>query len=267
MDKFLTFPNSRIPIWQSDFAFIQNSMMTSIALAVKPMLKNGMRIADKVILYGCDVSKDNNEYRTTAGLVLINGELLEVQASTQGENFEDTPTFVLDETYDPDGNRMDFAGNSRQCYAIRRAKLGIGSSSSDVYYRLSTVHKRVQLDSGILVYKNMSEKYIYINANFNMSASSGLGKTLILSKEIYESSNPDLFRNFCQAMEWNPDYADSGTADNDYPFIAMSMETKRVYPAYMNFYFSYHSRKIKIEIYLLEEVSGNQIGIKADCLL
>ena len=142
MDKFLTFPNSRIPIWQDDFAFIQNSAQNGIALAIKSMLPPAMRTAQKVIIYGCEVTKDNNEYTTTAGLVMINGEVLEVQGST--ENFEDTPTFVVDSSFDSTGDRADSDGNSRRCYNIRRAKLGLGAGS-DIYWMIPRFNQRVTL--------------------------------------------------------------------------------------------------------------------------
>ena len=264
MDKFLTFPNSRIPIWQNDFAFLQNSMIDGLALAVKSIMNSSDRKANKVILYGCSVTKDNNEYMTSDGLVMIDGELLEVQASMQGENFESTPTFVLDESYNPDGDRTDFDGNSRRCYGIRRAKLGVGAISSDVYYRLPVVNRGFRLDGRIRVDRELSSVRIRIGGRFTLSASSEPGTTLLLSTRISENTAPDKFRNLCQVLDWNPDYADSGSVSNKKPFMAMSITEKKVYPACFSFSYSYNTREFVIEIYLLEALSENQFEIDAD---
>jgi hypothetical protein len=74
-------------------------------------------------LSGCVVTKVSNDYTTTAGYIVLNGEVLKVDAHTTTASALHTVKWAVEITYDASGDKLDDQGGTHQCYQVRKGVL------------------------------------------------------------------------------------------------------------------------------------------------
>lgn len=119
MDKFITTDNGGTPHVLDDFRWFmgQESGSEAIYQFLNDLFGD---ISDNIILSGCDVSGSS----VTAGWIVLDGEVLKVDAHTKSDDY-----FVKVTTYDSSGDKTQQSGATAQTYQKNRATLTASSGN------------------------------------------------------------------------------------------------------------------------------------------
>lgn len=119
MNRLLTFAGQQ-PIYLGDIDFLQDSagrMLTCLARALMNQESDSLN----AILQGAVISRITNHYQWTSGVVVINGEILPIQAGSVRANIGVPLYFHVEE--EQTGTRTFKDGNDRACWATRTATI------------------------------------------------------------------------------------------------------------------------------------------------
>jgi len=120
MNKLLTNINGGFPLKLNDIRFEQESVRNAFkallsAFNINP--SNSFRIS------GAEVTINNDDYTTTGGYVSIDGEICEVEAHTITKSSPNEICWKIDASYDADGDKVFYNGQTQRTYQIRKAVL------------------------------------------------------------------------------------------------------------------------------------------------
>lgn len=133
--NLLAFPLGGWKLYTDDLGYFQ----TNIKTAIEAYLSRFTAVRSNFVYSGCQIVFDslNNEINCSEGWVIVNGELLECEAhSVSPPTLETTYTWVLEETDDPAGAKINDDGNTIQAYKKRRAilqEIASPDNSTDSY--------------------------------------------------------------------------------------------------------------------------------------
>ena len=121
MNKFLTFQGQQ-PIYLGDFDFFDKSVRETLADLVQSLTGG----ESPVILSGCEMTQSSGSYGRinytwTAGVVVLDGEVLPIDAGNASGTAQRGFRFIIETSYDDTGKRQMKAGNIVDCYQIRKA--------------------------------------------------------------------------------------------------------------------------------------------------
>ena len=121
MDKFITHAGQQ-PIFLGDIDFFDKAVRETFARTVKAMTFGN----ENMILQGCEYTEDvDGDYLTvswTSGIVMIQGEILPIDAGSASGNASFL-AFIVTQTYDAAGRRMMKTGTEIDCFEIRKATI------------------------------------------------------------------------------------------------------------------------------------------------
>ena len=144
MNKLLTFAGQQ-PIYLGDFDFMQDAskaMFTCIARALMNKASNTLN----AILQGADIlyGIDGNEIRWTAGVVVLDGELMPVVAGV-GTGTVATPLYfhVIEQT---SGARVFKDGVTHNCWATRYAIINTTAAGGTLVSSVQRLHGASESD-------------------------------------------------------------------------------------------------------------------------
>lgn len=119
MKEFITH-EGRLPIWQDDINFLQDSKNEDVRALWKTLF--GDR---NMILEGCKVTEDEDLGTLTcsAGYVYLGGEVYKVEEQTIELSIGSIPGLSIEDGFDELGNRTMSDGTEVECYHVQRVKL------------------------------------------------------------------------------------------------------------------------------------------------
>ena len=120
MNKLKTTGNGGFPFDLNDLRFEQDAVRDAFYGFLSGI---GVAAVDSFILSGCAVTDNGSYYSVAAGYISLNGEILRVEAHNYNKTGGHTYYWLLDVTYDPDGNEAFENGSSYDTYEVRRGKL------------------------------------------------------------------------------------------------------------------------------------------------
>ncbi len=120
MDKFITHAGQQ-PIFLGDIDFFDKAVRDTFIRTVKVMSRG----EDNAILSGFEYTFDSSQGVTkivwTAGVVMLGGEILPIDAGAAKLAVDQNFRFVIETSYDETGRRMMKDGDMVDCYEIRKA--------------------------------------------------------------------------------------------------------------------------------------------------
>ena len=116
MNKLLTEINGKFPFVLNDIRFMDSAYRAGFESISKAISAN-----QNVVLWGVDVSIDGTEVTVTEGDVVINGEILHVDASSIEVGAGMRAVIISEISYDPQGNKLFGDGTLHDTYEIRKA--------------------------------------------------------------------------------------------------------------------------------------------------
>ena len=167
MDKFITHAGQQ-PIFLGDIDFFDKAVREALANVLKVITRG----EDTLILSGCNIEQESiaqdddsltytGTYKWTAGLVLIDGEILPIDdgqltATSSPPDDVKVPCFSVQTIYDETGRRSLKNGDLVDCYQIRKATI-VASGDVGSKYRVDYAER---LDDIIEDYiKEVSQPY------------------------------------------------------------------------------------------------------------
>ena len=125
MNKFLTFAGTQ-PVYLGDIDFVQNAAGAAFTQLARALM-NSVSDSMNAILQGVDITRiSNSEVSYSAGVVVINGEILPVAGETISAGVSDELYFHVVSVLSGDRTFKD--GNTHECYDTRSAVLNTVSS-------------------------------------------------------------------------------------------------------------------------------------------
>ena len=125
MNKFLTFAGTQ-PVYLGDIDFVQNAAGAAFTQLARALM-NSVSDSMNAILQGVDITRiSNSEVSYSAGVVVINGEILPVAGETISSGVSDELYFHVVSVLSGDRTFKD--GNTHECYDTRSAVLNTVSS-------------------------------------------------------------------------------------------------------------------------------------------
>ena len=128
--NLLAFPLGGWKLYTDDLGYFQ----TNVKTAIEAYISRFTAVRSYFIYSGCQIVFDsgNNEINCSEGWVVVDGELLKCEAtSVTPPTLETTYTWVLEETDDPAGAKINDDGNTIQAYKKRRAVLQVIASPNN----------------------------------------------------------------------------------------------------------------------------------------
>lgn len=124
MKRLLVFEPGQQPLFSQDFTLLENAPFE----ALKNILSEFHDINNsQFIVSGCNYSVAAGIITLTAGVIVIEGEILEVDAQTISEPVSGNHVyFTVDTTYDPAGTRLFLDANTYETWEVRKAILFSG---------------------------------------------------------------------------------------------------------------------------------------------
>lgn len=146
MDKIRTDFKGGMPAIQEHFGYLQNAYGKAFEALVESLNYN----LPGFILYGCQSVDNGSTYTISAGAIVLNGEILQVDSHNVTKQSGYTYTWSVDETDDPDGTMIFFDGSSKNVYAKRRGKVRGWIPPSGSYMLLGQEQKMEDLIKDLL---------------------------------------------------------------------------------------------------------------------
>jgi hypothetical protein len=107
MKRLITYnDNTYMPLWQTDFKFIQDNLIQ----AVSEMAKMFAAGRDMFIVSGCELSKVDGQYHVSQGMVMMDGELLYVPGQSVPADGVFKPHIRKQELFNPTGEKQFLVG-------------------------------------------------------------------------------------------------------------------------------------------------------------
>lgn len=119
MNKLLTNIPGGMPFRLNDLEFLQNTYNNVINSLINIL---GERTAQGFIVGGCDIVDVNGQYQYTEGMIFLYNELFQVDAGVLVKG-TGTLYWVIDESYDSNGEKVFADGETHNTYLIRKMKL------------------------------------------------------------------------------------------------------------------------------------------------
>lgn len=107
MKRLITYnDNTYMPLWQTDLKFIQDNLVQVISEMAK-MFAAGR---DMFVVSGCELTKVNNQYHVTPGIVMIDNELLYVPQQSISSLGAFNPYVQKESVFNPNGEKQFLVG-------------------------------------------------------------------------------------------------------------------------------------------------------------
>jgi hypothetical protein len=116
----------------NDLNWIANSSKEQLTNIVKALIGNSNE--NKIILFGCVITKVGNDYTNTAGSFYYNGEIYPVDASLATLTSTTPAKWDIDISYGPQNPVLYKDGSTHNVHHIRKLKLVDGSSATEFLY-------------------------------------------------------------------------------------------------------------------------------------
>lgn len=145
MNKLLTYAGV-MPVFLGDINFMQNAAADAFKQLARALMNSG---SDSVnaILQGVEITSGGQDVEWSAGIVVLNGEILPVAAggvTAQGPN---ELYFHVNSVLS--GERTFKDGNSHDCYDTRTAVINTDSTDGIAFDSLARLHEEVVVDDHV----------------------------------------------------------------------------------------------------------------------
>jgi len=152
MNKLLTYAGV-MPVFLGDINFMQNAAADAFKQLARALMNSG---SDSVnaILQGVEITSGGQDVEWSAGIVVLNGEILPVAAggvTAQGPN---ELYFHVNSVLS--GERTFKDGNSHDCYDTRTAVINTDSTDGIAFDSLERLHEEVVVDDHVYAGDRMS---------------------------------------------------------------------------------------------------------------
>lgn len=146
MNKLLTYAGV-MPVFLGDINFMQNAAADAFKQLARALMNSG---SDSVnaILQGVEINTPGGqEVGWSAGIVVLNGEILPVAAGAATAQGESDLYFHVNSVLS--GERTFKDGNSHDCYDTRTAVINTDSTDGIVFSSLERLHEEVVVDDHV----------------------------------------------------------------------------------------------------------------------
>lgn len=140
MNRLLTYAGQQ-PIYLGDIDFLQDSagsMLTCLARALMNQESDSLNAILQGVVFSQIISQTVNHYQWTAGVVVINGEILPIQAGSVRANPGVSLYFHVEE--EQTGTRTFKDGEEHACWATRTATINTESSGGVAVSNVTRLH-------------------------------------------------------------------------------------------------------------------------------
>lgn len=144
MNKLISNFNYGFSLKSNDIRWLTDSFTDSIQAFFSAF---GATAPNSYRLSGCDISIDHATHATTAGYIVLNGEVLKVDAHSVDVTPGHTAKWDVEETNDNIGNKLDKFGNPHQCYLVRKGKLVdtvVATPPTYMPYNAEFIHEKIK---------------------------------------------------------------------------------------------------------------------------
>lgn len=153
MNKLLTYAGT-MPVYLGDIDFMQDAAGSAINQLVRALMDSGDGSLN-AILQGVEISRpDTHVFAWTAGVVVINGEILPIEAGSVSTLSLGNLYFHVNSTLSGDRTFKD--GQTHQCHDTRSAVINTTSSGGIAVSSVPRLHEEVVVDDHVYAAASVS---------------------------------------------------------------------------------------------------------------
>lgn len=146
MNKFLTYAGTQ-PVYLGDIDFMQNAARAAFTQLARALMDSGSDTVN-AILQGVNITHPSGtQIRWSAGVVVINGEILPIASGTAVA--EETSELYFHVSSVLSGERTFKDGNSHNCYDTRSAYIDTVSTDGIAFNSVPRLHEEVVVDDHV----------------------------------------------------------------------------------------------------------------------